>query len=128
MAAADDFPYQEYQTMMQEVYGPVFLQKLASDYGIVPNTPEEARSLLEMATLLRQTVVNQLEKSANARSEFIVQAADVLRQTLNQQGLVKSAANSPAAESAQKLTEALLSNPTINQAMRKYASYLKKLQ
>ena len=39
-------------TLVREVFIPVFLEKLANDFNIVPQNDEEVSSLLEMAARL----------------------------------------------------------------------------
>ena len=57
-------------TLVREVFVPVFLEKLASDYGVVPQNDEEVSSLLEMAARLGEAQAQEGVKSASAQSNF----------------------------------------------------------
>jgi hypothetical protein len=72
--------------MIKSVYAPVFFAKLASDYGIVPQTEAECQELLEAAAMLRPYDDQaQQEKKASA-SSLVSEAVDGLKSALSGQG------------------------------------------
>jgi hypothetical protein len=58
-------------TLIREVFVPVFLEKLASDYGIVPQNDEEVGSLLEIAARLGEAHAQEQVKSASTQTNFL---------------------------------------------------------
>lgn len=78
--------YQDsHQTLVREVYAPVFFNKLAQDWGIAPQSEKEALDLLALSGELEQLEQISNSKTANTQAEFISSA----RQRLG--GLLKSA-------------------------------------
>lgn len=57
-------------TLVREVFLPVFLEKLASDFGIVPQNNEEVASLLDTAARLGEAHAAQAVKEASAQTNF----------------------------------------------------------
>jgi len=74
-----------YQKLTEEVHRPVFLQKLASDYGIVPQSVEEEAALRELAGILQVQYAQEQIKQASAVSPLVA-AVDELKQGLRQHG------------------------------------------
>ena len=60
-----------HSTLVREVFVPVFLEKLASDYGIVPQNDEEVGSLLEIAARLGEAHAQEQQKSASSQTNFL---------------------------------------------------------
>jgi len=58
-------------TLVREVFVPVFLEKLASDFGIVPQNDAEVSSLLEMAARLGEAHAQERIKSASAQTDLL---------------------------------------------------------
>lgn len=58
-------------TLVREVFVPVFLEKLASDFNIVPQNDAEVSSLLEMAARLGEASAHENVKSASAQTSFL---------------------------------------------------------
>lgn len=73
-------------TLLREIFAPVFFNKLANDYGIVPANDAEAGELLEMAEQLPQL------KQAAPTTSVISQAADGIRTLTGSRPAVKQAA------------------------------------
>ena len=67
-------PAEAYGLVHQRVYAPVFFTKLAEDYGISPQTEEEAMDLLERAGQLR-VAFNEQQKTASVDQTSVVKAA-----------------------------------------------------
>lgn len=92
----------EYATLVSNVHAPIFFEKLASEYNIVPRNEEEQAALLELAGILQVEQAKHSVKQASAPSPFI-SAVDELKGALNQSNgtthetsfdrLVKSAAD-----------------------------------
>lgn len=78
-------PDTAYDVLYNKVYAPAFFQKLANDYGIQPQTPEEAVQLIKMAGWLRD-MHDQQEKTASAG--LIAEAAAHLQQHAVHQGVI----------------------------------------
>ena len=72
--------------MFQNVHAPVFFQKLAQDYGVVPENEHEATQLLEMAGKLRYAQQDELSKSAGDRADFLGEANNELSAQLGLPG------------------------------------------
>lgn len=60
-----------HSTLVREVFVPVFLEKLASDFGIVPQNEAEVSSLLEMAARLGEAHAQESIKSASAQTDLL---------------------------------------------------------
>ena len=65
-------------TLVREVFVPVFLEKLANDYNIVPQSDEEVGSLLEIAARLGEAHAHEQIKSASTQSNFLKVASHQL--------------------------------------------------
>jgi hypothetical protein len=79
-----------YRVLYEKIHAPVFFNKLAQDYGIVPADENQAQHLLEMgADLFANEQVNQ-EKQAGAVGDFIAQAHNSLNQLLGKQASAPS--------------------------------------
>jgi len=80
-----------YAVVHSEVYAPVFFNKLAADYGIVPVSDAECRKLMTMATKVRTIHDANQEKQAatkvSSRQMFLKAAENHLDQVLHQAGV-----------------------------------------
>jgi hypothetical protein len=126
-AAEPAFPQVEYDYLVERVHKPVFLEKLARDFGIVANGPAEEQALLELAGVLRSHRESETVKQAAAgNGSFLVDACDSLKQGLAQLGYA------PMPTSHDRLVKqaaAYLSNdPTVAQAVEGFGAYLGQLQ
>jgi hypothetical protein len=65
--------------LLGEVYVPVFLEKLANDFGIVPQSDAEVESLLAIASDLSAQAAEAHTKAARDQQSLISAAADALR-------------------------------------------------
>lgn len=72
-----------YQKLVREVHAPIFFDKLAKDYGIVPQSAEEEEAYLELAGILQN--LRASEKMAGQQSP-IVAVVDELKAGLSHQG------------------------------------------
>jgi hypothetical protein len=78
------FPEAAYTKLVNEVYRPVFLEKLARDWGIVPRDEAEAQQLLDMAGELRSIENEETVKTGG--SPVINEAGDFLKIAAQQRG------------------------------------------
>lgn len=115
-------PEDAHAFLMQEVYVPVFLEKLASDYGIVPQTEEEVAQLLKIASSITSIQEQELAKQASAHSSLITAAAQNLEGVLNPSSLGNEAQVKAAQqESLVKAAAANLAlNPNVREAVAVY--------
>jgi hypothetical protein len=72
------------QTLMNEVWKPVFLEKLACDWGIVPSSPEEEERFITFAGELR--VTKEREKAAGHATTPALAAIDAIEAALGETG------------------------------------------
>jgi len=119
------FPQDAYQKLIQKVYAPVFFEKLATDWNILPQNDEERAQLLELGGILRQTTETEIVKQAQAGNDFLKQATESLKSVLTAHGynipsdtdnIVKSAAASFA------------SDQEVQQATLEYGAWLAQMQ
>jgi hypothetical protein len=114
-------PEEAYNVLVAQVHAPVFFNKLASVYGIAPQTQEEARELLLMAGQLRNAHEQEGTKQASARGSYFAEARRDLNTVLANNGFQPlvdddSTVKRAAAEAAQ--------NPLIKEAAVVFSNYL----
>jgi hypothetical protein len=82
------FPQAAYEVLVNKVHRPVFLEKLAAEYNIIPQSPQDEFQLLELAGLLREARESQTVKTAAAGggNNFLTEATDSLKGALSQLG------------------------------------------
>ena len=87
-AAAPAFPQAAYELLVHKVHRPFFLEKLASDYNIIPGSAEEEAQLLELAGVLREAHEAESVKQAAAGggNSFLREASDSLKDAMAQLG------------------------------------------
>jgi len=71
-------PEQAYNVLFENVHAPVFFNKLASDYNIVPQNEQEALQLLDLSDKLRVAQGQEQTKSAEQRNSFLDAAGSEL--------------------------------------------------
>ncbi|TMJ00823.1 MAG: hypothetical protein E6G97_17980 [Alphaproteobacteria bacterium] len=81
-----NFPQAEYDLLIEQVHAPVFFEKLARDYGVVPASEEEKLSLLELAGVLQTEEARELEKKASSPDSPIIRALDDLKKIVAAEG------------------------------------------
>lgn len=114
-------PQDAHAFLTREIYVPVFLEKLASDFGIVPQNEQEVEHLLGIGSRLSQVREQEQVKQAQAQTSFIAQAANNLdsqmvslgyKGTTNEEQLIKNAsanlASDPRVATAVKTFQAAL--------------------
>jgi hypothetical protein len=111
---------QSYNVLVSQVHAPVFFNKLASVYGIKPQTPEEAQELLVMAGKLRNAHEIETTKQASTSTNYLTQAQRDLDIALGQAGVPsvseELATKRAAAEAAK--------NPLIQEAAVVFSNYM----
>jgi hypothetical protein len=114
---------QDYDVIFNNAYAPAFFNKLAADYGVVPQTEEQAVSLLRQAGKLRTAHDGQVVKQASATLDPITAAEQRLDQTLN-----KLAGHDPWHQDSQidAFTAQLASDPNIASAVIGYQNAVAK--
>ena len=109
-----------------QVYAPVFFEKLASDYGVTPESEDECRELLTMATKLRTaheaTQQNQAAAKVTSRQSFLKSAHAQLDSALQHYGLAEPAPKSNFAAEVKAAAATLTLDPSIAQAVLQLAA------
>lgn len=105
--------------LVRQVFAPVYFDKLAQ-YGLAPQTEEEAVHCLRMGQTLLAADGHEQAKQANTRVDFLKQAeADLGREFERRYG-APAPAGGAAADYAVKVAEALGVDPTIQAAVEAY--------
>lgn len=103
--------------LMREVYVPVFLEKLANDFGIVPQNEDEVAELLKIASHLTSLQEQETVKEANARTTLIGAASNSLESAMGNMGYASpTRVNNNARE--ESLVKAASSNMAANPSMQ----------
>ncbi len=113
--------------LMREIYVPVFLEKLANDFGIVPQNEEEVVELLKIASHLTNIDEQETVKQAQAQTSFIGAASSSLESAINGMGYQSASVNA-AQEREEALVKAasdnLSNSPAIQAALSVYYNAL----
>lgn len=107
-------------TLVREIFVPVFLEKLASDFNIVPQNDEEVSSLLEMAARLGEASAQESIKSASAQTSFL----NIANRQLG--GLVGSSADDKLNSVVKTASYELASRPDLFDAVLTYHGAIAK--
>ena len=105
-------------TLVREIFAPVFFNKLANDFGIVPKTAEEENELLYLAENLPTA------KQATAARSPISDAAQGLREVLGQTPAHQQAVKSATAQQIADLAAQGCQVPEIQAAALEWAKVL----
>jgi len=104
---------QAHDHIFQNVYAPVFFQKLSAEYGVVPQNQEHADALLRMAAKLRNAHDSGVVKQAAAGNyDAIARAEALLDSTLN-----KVAGVDPMEQEIQRAAQQLSASPQMVEAV-----------
>jgi hypothetical protein len=123
----NDFPQQEYQTILAAGFEPGFFSKLAS-YGIHPQTPEDCQKLLLQAEYLRQgEEAGAIKQSSAPVSDLIDETTQGLHQVLASRGVLPGQAAHDDYQ-AKQACAALAQDPAVQEAALRYGQYLVSLQ
>ena len=122
MSQQATFPQQAYDKLVEEVYKPVFRQKLARDWGIVPQNDVEEQQLLEMAGTLRRAEEEEQTKQAAAGATLINNASDSLKTAAAQRGYPTQL--STLERMVQKTAADAVRNPDLAQAALEFGTFI----
>ena len=109
--------------LMKEVYVPVFLEKLANDFGVVPQNEEEVAQLLKIASHLTSIQEQNNVKQAQTRSSLINSATSSLEGVMSKLGYATPAIQQEAAQEetlVKAASENLAKSPAIQNAFAVY--------
>lgn len=115
--------------LMKEVYVPVFLEKLANDFGVVPQNEEEVAELLKIASHLTTIQEQETVKEAQTRSTLIGAASNSLEGVMSKLGYASPVSQHQAnreEELVKAASENLANNPSIQTAFAVYHDALAK--
>tara|TARA_B100000700_G_scaffold86329_2_gene97116 strand:+ start:700 stop:1116 length:417 start_codon:yes stop_codon:yes gene_type:complete len=101
--------------LFENVHAPVFFNKLASDYNIVPQTEQEALQLLDLSDKLRALQSQEQVKSAGQRNIFLDAAGQELDIAMYGEKAAYAAAPSEADSIAASAAE-LAQHPLLKEA------------
>ena len=117
-----------YDFLYGQVHAPVFFNKLAQDYGIVPANEDEAARLLEMGADLFAVEQQSQEKQAQQQGSFIGEAHNGLQVILGKQASARGV-NTQANDRLVKAAAAELTmNPYVRAAALSYQLHLAQQQ
>jgi hypothetical protein len=103
--------------LMKEVYVPVFLEKLANDFGVVPQNEQEVEQLLKIASHLTSIQEQNNVKQAQSRSSLINSASNSLEGVMSKLGYANPADQQEAAQE-EALVKAASENLAKSQAIQ----------
>jgi hypothetical protein len=114
------FQDRDYAILLHHLHRPFFFEKLARDWGIQANSPEEEQMLLETAAMLRQQKeAADLETGGNS---FLKEARDALATAVTGRG----GQAMPTTQDMQikQAAAAVLQNPEVRQSVENYGAAL----
>ena len=109
-----------YDRLIQNVYAPVFFNKLAHAWNIHPTTEEEAVDMLKSAGKLRNLYELEQVKQASQKTNFVSSINNQLDQHLASYGYAASDQNTAVKEAAANV----LKQPEIKDAASTLYAYL----
>lgn len=65
-----------FNELTEQVYAPVFFEKLAQEYGIVPETQEEAIQMLVQAAHVKTAAIQQVNDQPRKEGNTLLKAAN----------------------------------------------------
>jgi hypothetical protein len=116
-------PEAAHQLLIKEVYTPVFLEKLANDFGIVPQNEDEVVLLLKIAGDLAIAEEQNNIKTAQQKSGLIAAAANNLGTAMSKMGFANPQEAQAAAQEEALIKAAsanLAATPKFQEAFTKY--------
>lgn len=105
------------QFLLREIYVPVFLEKLANDFNIVPQNEDDLNELLAIGGKLTEVQAAEQVKQADARTSFFKQANQALDGTMTDLGYKGSTSEETLIK---KASAGLAARPEVVQA---YATF-----
>ena len=105
-------PEQAQGVLFENVHAPVFFNKLAEDYGVVPQNEQEARQLLDLSDKLRVAQAQEQTKSASQRNEFLDAASAELDRAVY--------GEAPQTDSVKQAIQQMAADPILKEASLTY--------
>jgi len=115
-----------YSTLLDQVWGPVFFQKLSQDWGVSPQNQEEVEKLTALAHRLRAGHQNDAQKQSPARSSVLDQVLNDVDRVLERQGVVQPAQDTFIHQAKAAAATAVNQNPELRDAALLYQDFLVK--
>lgn len=120
--------YQDaYDHMIQNVYAPVFFNKLAADYGLRPTTEQEARELLVLAGKLEQLEREHQTKQAQERTNVVTNAHQYLDQLLGRGPAAPASPNAYSESEVKQAAAELTQVDHLRDAALLFADYMRQV-
>ncbi|MEM5809079.1 MAG: hypothetical protein QXH92_04170 [Candidatus Aenigmatarchaeota archaeon] len=103
-----------YNTLLEKVYKPVFLSKLAAEYNVKPTTETDVQNLLDIAKIMRHLKETQGKdvEQAVASNPWITKAADGLK-TITRSSLGSNLLTSKEKDIYKEAEDLINNNPEI---------------
>lgn len=120
-ATAVKTPQEAHAFLTEQILVPVFLEKLAADYNIVPQSEQDLDKLLAIGSRLMSAHEAEQVKQAGVQASFLDQALANLDGELKQAGYAGSGHEE---ELIKKASANLAANPEIANALRVYTAGL----
>lgn len=120
VAAAPVFPEATYAGLIQRFHLPFFLEKLARDWGVVPQSEAEVQQLLEAAAMLRQQ--KEAAAAEGSGNTFLTEACDSLKTAVA--GLGGQTAPTSYDHQVKQAAATLLQDPQAQAEVESWGAYL----
>lgn len=130
MSNNNKMTYQDaYDLLVNQIFAPVFFDKLAADFGIRPSSEEEAREFLVLSGKLQQLHEAEQVKQANDRVSLVSAASKSLDQILHGAGVSvpRSATQVAQDEEVKQAAVKLAQVPQIRDAALLYQDAMQQL-
>lgn len=121
-------PDAAYDFLYGQVHSPVFFNKLAQDYGIVPANDTEATRLLEMGAELFAVEQQEQQKQASVQGSFITEAHNSLQVLLGKQASARGVNTQANDRLVKQAAAELTKNPYVRAAALSYQLHLAQQQ
>lgn len=121
-------PDAAYDFLYGQIHAPVFFNKLAQDYGIVPANDSEASQLLEMAAELFAVEQQEQQKQASVQGSFIGEAHNSLQMLLGKQASARGVNTQANDRLVKAAATELTRNPYVRAAALSYQLHLTQQQ
>jgi hypothetical protein len=109
--------------LVARLHAPVFFDKLARDYNIVPASDEERQGLLELASVLQaKKASDQAQKAASGRG-LVFEALNGVKQALAADGILP-AQTTALDQQIKSAADYASQDPQLAEAAAAYAEYL----
>jgi hypothetical protein len=117
-----------YDFLYSQVHAPVFFNKLAQDYGVIPADETEATRLLEMGAELFEVERQEQQKQASVQGSFIGEAHNSLQALLGKQAGARGVSTQANDRLVKAAAAELTRNPYVRAAALSYQLHLAQQQ